>query len=264
MAEETSILRAVDAEAIKLARTLLRTSRHGALAVLNAQTGAPGISRVGVSTDIDGTPIILTSRLAPHTAAILEDGRCALLLGEPGKGDPLAHARISIDCIASEVDRESTEHARLRTRYLNHQPKAKLYADLGDFRFFRLEPTAASLNGGFGKAYAMTPEHLITRSAITAELQAREPGAVEHMNDDHFDSVDHYARFYLGLPQGNWVLAGIEEDGITIFLGDDVRRIFFAEPLTSADDMHLTLVKMARSARAGLEATSASSSQAHK
>ncbi len=257
MSEEKSVLREVDAEAIKLARTLLRTSRHGALAVLNAGSGAPGISRVGVSTDVDGTPIILISRLAQHTAAVLKDGHCALLLGEPGKGDPLAHARISIDCIATEVDRESDEHLRLRARYLNHQPKAKLYADLGDFRFFKLEPVSASLNGGFGKAYAMTPDQLLTRSAITPELEAREPGAVEHMNEDHFDSVDHYARHYLGLQQGNWMLGGIEEDGITIFLGDDVRRIFFDQPLASADDMHLALVKMARTARAALDAPKA-------
>jgi heme iron utilization protein len=257
MTEEESVLREVDAEAIRLARTLLRTSRHGALAVLNAESGAPGVSRVGVSTAIDGTPIILISRLAPHTAALLKDCRCALLLGEAGKGDPLAHARISIDCLATEVDRDSPEHARLRRRYLNHQPKAALYADLGDFRFFKLEPQHASLNGGFGKAYALTPEHLLTRSAITAELEAREPGAVEHMNDDHFDSVDFYARFYLKAPQGKWVLAGIEEDGITLFLGDDIRRIFFDRPLTSADAMHQTLVAMARTARAGLETPAA-------
>lgn len=254
MAEEKSVLREVNADAIKLARTLLRTARQGALAVLNVETGAPAVSRVGVCTDMDGTPIILTSRLAPHTAAILEDPRCALLLGEPGKGDPLAHPRISIDCLATEVERDSPEHLRLRTRYLSHQPKAKLYVDLGDFRFFKLEPASASLNGGFGKAYAMTPDHLLTRSAITEELAAREAGAIEHMNEDHFESVDHYARHYLGLPQGNWVLAGIEEDGITIYLGDDVRRIFFDAPLRSADDMHLTLVSMARTARAALDA----------
>lgn len=254
MAEDKSVLREVDAEAVRLARTLLRTSRHGSLAFLNAETGVPSISRVGVSTDIDGTPIILISRLAAHTAALLKDGRAALLLGEPGKGDPLAHARISIDVVATEVDRESPEHARLRTRYINHQPKAKLYADLGDFRFFRLEPKSASLNGGFGKAYAMTAEHLLTRSSITPDLNAKEPGAVEHMNEDHFDSVDQYARFYLNLPQGNWQLAGIEEDGITIFLGDDIHRIFFDAPLQSAEDMHMTLVRMARTARAGLDA----------
>lgn len=258
MPEEKSVLQHVDSDAIRLARTLLRTSRHGALAVLDTKTGAPAVSRVGVATDMDGSPILLISRLAPHTAALLADGRCALLLGDPGKGDPLAHARISIEALATEIDRDTPDHARLRTRYLSHQPKAKLYVDLGDFRFFRLEPQSASLNGGFGKAYALTPEHLLTRSAITAELAAREPGAVEHMNDDHFDSVDHYARFYLNAPQGNWTLAGIEEDGITIALGDDVRRIFFDAPLTSAEDMHITLVRMARTARAGLDQVAAS------
>ncbi|WP_395815629.1 HugZ family protein [Devosia sp.] len=253
MPEEKSVLREVDAEAIRLARTLLRTARAGALSVIDAQSGAPAVSRVGVGTDLDGSPILLISGLAPHTAALRADPRCALLLGEPGKGDPLAHPRISIAAGATEIDRDSTEHARLRTRYLNHQPKAKLYADLGDFRFFRLAPTAASLNGGFGKAYALTPDDLLVRSAITADLAAREPGAVEHMNEDHFDSVDHYARFYLKAPQGNWTLTGIEEDGFTIALGDDIRRIFFDVPLTSAEDMHHTLVRMARAARAGLE-----------
>lgn len=254
MAEEKPLLQQVDAQAIRLARTLLRTSRYGSLAVLDATSGAPSVSRVGVATDVDGSPILLVSGLAPHTAALRKDARCALLLGEPGKGDPLAHARISIEAVAGEVARDSAEHLRLRARYLNHQPKAGLYVDLGDFRFFKLEPKAASLNGGFGKAYALTADHLLSRTALTAEIAAKESGAIEHMNGDHFDSVDHYARHFLNAPQGNWVLAGIEEDGITICLGDDVRRIFFDTPLASADDMHLTLVRMARTARAALEA----------
>lgn len=162
MAQDRSVLRNVDAAAIQLARQLVREATHGSLAVLNAETGAPGVSRVGVSTDVDGTPVVLISRLAPHTTALLKDGRCALLLGEPGKGDPLAHPRISIDCRATEISREGADHQRIRDCYLARQPKARLYADLGDFRFFRLEPLSASLNGGFGKAYAMTPEHLLT------------------------------------------------------------------------------------------------------
>ncbi len=254
MAEQKSVLRDVDAEAVRLARTLLRTSRAGALAVLDPLGGAPAVSRVGVSTDFDGTPILLGSALALHTRALMADGRCGLLLGEAGKGDPLAHPRISIDCLASAVSRDGEDHARLRARYLAHQPKAKLYIDLPDFRFFRLEPTRASLNGGFGKAYALTPAHLLNRSESTGAIAAREAGAVEHMNEDHVDAIAHYARFYLKAPQGNWLLAGVEEDGMTIFLGDDVRRIFFDTPLTAPEDMHQTLVKMARTARAGLEA----------
>ena len=69
MAEGKSVLREVDAEAVRLARTLLRTSRAGALAVLDPAGGAPAVSRVGVCTDFDGTPVLLGSALALHTVS---------------------------------------------------------------------------------------------------------------------------------------------------------------------------------------------------
>ena len=64
------------------------------------ETGAPLASRVGVATDIDGAPLILVSMLSAHTPAILADPRCSLLVGEPGKGDPLAHPRLTLICRA--------------------------------------------------------------------------------------------------------------------------------------------------------------------
>ena len=48
----------------------------------------------------------------------------------------------------------------LRAHYLTHQPKAKLYIDFGDFSLVRLRVTKAHLNGGFGKAFILTPEDL--------------------------------------------------------------------------------------------------------
>ena len=57
-APKRDVLRATDAAAIRLAKTLLRSARHGAIAAIEAQTGAPLASRVGVGTDHDGTPII--------------------------------------------------------------------------------------------------------------------------------------------------------------------------------------------------------------
>lgn len=249
MPEQKSVLQPVDAKAVELAKTLLRTARCGALAAIEPATGAPLVSRVGVSTDIDGAPVILISRLAAHTTAVLADPRCALLLGEPGKGDPLAHARISIDCRATEIERDTDDHKRLEWRYLAHQPKASLYVGLGDFRFFRLEPQKASLNGGFGRAYAMTPADFMTLSPANQELAAAERSAVEHMNDDHGEAVDLYARVFARAPAGNWQLVGIDADGIDIVSGDAVERIFFPEPLKSAADMRMALVKMAQEAR---------------
>ncbi len=113
MNDKPKVIRETDAEAIRLAKTLIRTRRYGALAVLDPQTGGPLVSRVGVATDLDGTPLILVSMLSAHTQALIADPRCSLLLGEPGKGDPLAHPRISLICRAERIERDSAEGQRI-------------------------------------------------------------------------------------------------------------------------------------------------------
>lgn len=155
------VIRETDAKATALARTLMRSARHGALAVIEPETGSPLASRVGTATDVDGTPLILISGLSAHTRGIVADPRCSLLVGEIGKGDPLAYPRITLFCRAIRLERGTAQQARAERRYLNRNPKAKLYAGLGDFAIFRLEVERANLNGGFGKAYLLTRDDLL-------------------------------------------------------------------------------------------------------
>ena len=79
-----------------LAKSLLRATRAGTLGTLDRNTGHPFASLVNVATDVDGSPVILTSRLSTHTANLEHDGRASILLAETGKGDPLAHPRLSV------------------------------------------------------------------------------------------------------------------------------------------------------------------------
>lgn len=248
------VIRETDAEAIRLAKTLMRTARFGALAVIEPDTGAPLASRVGVATDADGTPLILVSQLSAHTRAILADPRCSLLVGEPGKGDPLAHSRITLVCHAAKLEPGTPERARAERRYLNRNPKAKLYVGLGDFSFFRLEVERSSLNGGFGKAYLLTRDDLILGGAVVDELAASEQRAVDHMNDDHLDAITNYARYFAKADGGGWVMTGIDVDGFDLAAGDESRRVFFPSPLNDARDMRMVLVDMAKEARAAVEA----------
>lgn len=245
------VIRTTDADGIRTAKTLLRASRYGALAVIEPGTGAPAASRVGVASDTDGTPLILISGLSAHTQALLADPRCSLLLGEPGKGDPLAHARISVACQARRLERGTDDWARAERRYLNHNPKAKLYVGLGDFAFFRLEVSGASLNGGFGKAYRLTAEDLLSAGDI-AQFAATEQSALDHMNEDHSDAVANYAAHYSGIAEGGWRLTGIDADGIDLADGDRILRIFFPEALSEPRDAHMRLVAMAKEARLAL------------
>ena len=248
--DRPDLLRPTDDEAIRLARTIIRSARHGAIAVLEPATGAPMASRVAVATDHDGAPLVLISGLAAHTSAIEADPRCCLLLGEPGKGDAMAHARITIACVAQKIARDDPRHSRIEWRFLSHTPKAKLYAGLGDFAFFRLEPQSASLNGGFGKAFTFTRENLLTASDKLDAIAAAERSAVEHMNGDHADAIANYAAHFGKITgQTGWVMTGIDADGFDLAAGDRVLRIFFQSPLNDASDMHKTLVAMAIQAR---------------
>ena len=244
------MIRETDADAIRLAKTLIRGARFGALAVIEPGTGSPLASRVGIATDIDGAPLILVSMLSAHTGAILADPRCSLLVGEPGKGDPLAHPRITLVCRALRLERGSSESARAERRYLNRNPKAKLYAGLGDFSFFRLEPERASLNGGFGKAYLLDRAHLVTTEPIVEELAVSEQSALDHMNADHLDAIAVYAHHFAGAAGDGWIATGFDAEGMDLMSGNTTCRVFFPEPLRAVSELRPVLVDMAKTGRA--------------
>src|SRR5271155_690717 len=73
-----------DFDAAAVAKLLLRTSRAGALATIDRNTGHPFASLVNVATDVDGAPSILISRLATHTANLENDPRASVLLTSTG------------------------------------------------------------------------------------------------------------------------------------------------------------------------------------
>lgn len=249
MAEKKDVLRETDDEARSLARRLVRASRYATVAALDAETGDPLASRVLTGTDVDGVPVILISALAPHMAALRADPRASLLFGEVGKGDPLAHARITVKVRAEEVPREGGDRERIRARFVTRHPKSKLYVDFPDFAFFRMVPISASLNGGFGRAFAIEAADLSIASPARDELAAREASAVAHMNSDHAEAADFYAAAFGKSKLSSWSIVGIDAEGLDLACGDHLLRIEFPEPLSSAEMLRPTLVQMLNAAR---------------
>ena len=93
---------------------------------------------------------MVMSQLSAHTRHLQADPRCSLLLPEGGKGDPLAHPRLTL--VGRAVQATADERPAWRTRYLARHPKAELYVDFADFSFWRVDVAAAHLNGGFARA----------------------------------------------------------------------------------------------------------------
>ena len=248
--DKPSVLRETDDEARRLARILLRSARSCALAVIEPESGAPFASRTLTGTDTDGTPVILVSALSVHTQALRRDPRASLLAGEPGKGDPLAHPRLTVIAEAEEVSRDSAAHAGLRERFVRRHPKAKLYVDFPDFAFFRLVPLRAHLNGGFGKAFVLTADDLLIRSPARGALAEMETGAVDHMNADHADAAGIYARHYCGATEGAWIIAGLDAAGVDLASGDKLKRLEFPHELENAGELRSELARLLHEARA--------------
>ena len=115
----------LDFDAARLARSLLRRSRQGALATLTPGSGDPYCSLVNVASRPDGSPILLISRLALHTRNLLGDARLSLMLDERAEGDPLEGTRIMLAGLAEQASGEDV--AILRRRYLNAHPSSEVF-----------------------------------------------------------------------------------------------------------------------------------------
>jgi putative heme iron utilization protein len=240
----------VDFEPARLARSLLRRSRQGALATLMARGGDPYCSLANVATHADGSPILLISRLALHTQNILADARISLMLDERAEGDPLEGSRIMLAGRAEEAGCDDA--AILRRRYLNAHPSAEAFVDFKDFSFFRIRPHAAHLVAGFGRIVDLKPEQFLTEIADAGALLDAEQGAVEHMNEDHRDAIHLYATKLLGADLADWRCTGCDPDGIDMQAETATLRLDFPERVTGPGELRKMLVKLADEARARL------------
>ena len=156
----TSPIRPTDNAARGLARDLMQEARFAALAVTDA-TGCPSVSRVAFGLSPAGAPISLVSTLSAHTEALIARPDCALLVGAPSdKGDPLTHPRLTLQGQAEILPNDTSAHKEMAAHYLRVHPKAKLYVGFGDFHFLQFTITRAFLNGGFGKAFTLSPADL--------------------------------------------------------------------------------------------------------
>jgi putative heme iron utilization protein len=234
-----------------VAKSLLRATRAGTLATLDRNSGHPFASLVNVATDVDGAPLILVSRLATHTANLECDGRASLLLAEIGKGDALAHPRLTVLGTLAPVARDSADEPRIRRRFLSRHPKSELYAGFADFAFWRMGVVSAHLNGGFARAADLTAADVLTDLTGAQTLIDAEEGATAHMNADHAEALRLYATKLLGAPDGDWACVGVDPEGIELQQGGTALRLDFPQRISAPGALRAVLKQLADAARAG-------------
>jgi heme iron utilization protein len=234
-------------DGVALARKLLRATPEGALATLTRDAGYPFASLTSVATDRDGAPLLLLSGLAHHTKNLRADPRGSLLLAQGGKGDPLAHPRLTV------VGRLApTADAAARARFLRRHPKAALYVDFPDFSFWRLEPEAVHLNGGFARAADYPSAEVLTDLTGAADLFAEEDALLAEI-----DALPREKRGDLALAAGedaalNWRPVSLDPTGLDLAAPQATARLAFSRPaLTPAGWRAALSEAFAKTAKAG-------------
>lgn len=237
-----------DFNAGRLARSLLRRSRQGALATLMAGSGDPYCALVNVASHPDGSPILLISSLAVHTRNILADSRVSLMLDERAEGDPLEGSRIMLVGRAEQASGDSA--TILRRRYLNAHPSAQAFVDFKDFFFFRIRPSGTHLVAGFGRILDLKPGQFLTDISDAGALIEAEQDVIDHMNADHREATNLYATRLLGAGPADWRCSGCDPEGLDLQTGAIVLRLDFPERVTGPGELRKMLVRLADEARA--------------
>ncbi|MEQ9332134.1 DUF2470 domain-containing protein [Thalassobaculum sp.] len=227
-------------------RGLLRAADRATLATTLAGDAGPGwpyASLVLMAVDHDASPLLLVSTLAEHTRNLQADPRAAILVdGTAGLDEPLTGARATLlGRFARDDDPER------RARYLRRHPSAAGYAGFGDFAIWRMTVERAHLVAGFGRIHWMAADAVLGEPGLP--LAAREADVVAHMNEDHADAIQLYARVLLGLDGEGWRMTGCDAEGADLRLGGRVARLPFDQPVRDAEAARIQLVKLAKRAR---------------
>lgn len=237
------------------ARRLIRTCDRASLAsAQHDASGWPYASLVICASDHDGAPILLLSDLAEHTKNIKQDPQVSLLFdGTVGLDDPLTGARVTVLGSLSVTQDEG-----IARRFLARHPSAAGYAGFADFHFYRLETVRAHLVAGFGAIDWIDAGALLYDTEDAKALAEAEFDIVEHMNQDHADALDDYARHLLDLPGAGWAMTGIDPEGFDMRCDGATARLDFETPVDDATGARQALIGLVQKARTRAKEATAS------
>jgi heme iron utilization protein len=232
-------------------RTLLASSRTGALATVAVDGGFPFGSLVAYAVDGTGRPLLCLSDLAEHSRNLAADPRASLMASVSGTGDPLALARVTV--LGSVVELSGDDRSAALHTYQERHPDA-FYATFHDFRLYRLDVASVRYVGGFGRmSWVSADDHA---GAEPDPLRPHVAGIVEHMNDDHADALIAYCRVFGGRPATERAeMVGVDRYGFTMLASDGASeqtavRIPWGRRVDTVGEVRAATIALLREARA--------------
>lgn len=235
----------------EMARTLAQKMPTGTLCTLAVDPAGYPYGSFVTYVIHDGDPVFLISALAEHTKNLQQSTQASLLIAEAtGEGNPLALARVTLlgECNPiPESDRDS-----IKASFLEKHPTAEFYVDFKDFSFWKLKVASLRYIGGFGRMSWVESSDWV--AAEPDPLADSVQGIIDHMNDDHADTMVLYCKTMSKASDTTAAeMVGLDRYGfeMSATTGEGPRpiRLAFSKPVSSAEEVRQEMVAMAHKVR---------------
>ena len=113
--------------------------------------------------ELDGNYYIYVSDLSAHTGNLAQNKRCSILFieSEAEAKHLFARKRLSMNCLAAELPRETLEFNQMMDRFIQKFGDFfGMLRNMSDFHLYRLSPETGNFVAGFAQAYRLEGEGL--------------------------------------------------------------------------------------------------------
>lgn len=222
------------------ARKLIKSFNFGVLATNSLDLeGYPFGSVVSYCLSDTLEPLMLLSTLAQHTKNLTKDNKVSLTVFDSSLPDIQAKARLTY---IGEV--LVTENEKDKLKYQTYFPNAKDYFEFGDFKLYKIQLKKIRFIEGFGKIFWVEP----TEFFLENPLLPVETRIINHMNQDHENSIIDYCNWFKKLVVTKAKLVGMDAEGFDVLAGEDFiyQRFNLSKNIINAESARNALVQLAK------------------
>ena len=228
----------------KLAINLMRNCREGVLSTVSKKyEGYPFGSFVTFISGADRSIIFYASDIAQHTINLKNNSKACITLFNLSEGDKQDSARLSLMGDVKKIDKDVEEISR---KFIEFFPESSQYSNMHDFNFYSLNISQVRWIGGFGKIAWLSSTNW---NPIRPKWLKQEKSMIEHMNEDHSNSIVSALNAKLGIKDKHAKMLRLTIDGYYVSSKNKIYFLDFNLPCFTVKQYRDKLVEQAKEYR---------------
>ena len=228
----------------KLVINLMRNCREGVLSTVSKKyEGYPFGSFVTFISGADRSIIFYASDIAQHTINLKNNSKACITLFNLSEGDKQDSARLSLIGDVKKIDKDVEEISR---QFIEFFPESSQYSNMHDFNFYKLNISQVRWIGGFGKIAWLSSTNW---NPIEPKWLKKEHSMIEHMNEDHSNSIVSALNAKLGIKDKHAKMLRLTMDGYYVSSKNKIYFLDFNLPCFTVKQYRDKLVEQAKEYR---------------